>query len=146
MKINWGTRIAIFYILFVLGMVYLVVRSTQQSIDLVTDDYYAQEIKYQDRIDDVNRTSTLSAQPEIVYEQDMINIKLPAEFQNTEAKGNVLLYCPSNAANDQNMLFDVKNGIIRMKVPEKNSGQHQVKLNWEAAGKTYYAEKTIIIP
>lgn len=146
MKFNWGTRIAIFYIVFVIGMVYLVVRSTQQSIDLVTDDYYAQEIKYQNRIDDVERTSSLSSQPTISYAQDIISINMPAEFKDKEVTGSILLYCPANAANDQRMNFQTKDGMIRMSVPEKNSGQHEVQISWEANGKTYYANKAIFIP
>lgn len=146
MKFNWGTRIAIFYLVFVAGMIYLVVRSSQQSIELVTDDYYAQEIKYQERIDQINRTSSLSVQPLISYDQNIISVDLPAEFKGKEVKGTILLYCPSNASNDLSMGFQTREGIIRMSVPEKNNGQHEVQLSWEENGKTYYADKKIFIP
>lgn len=146
MKFNWGTRIVIFYSAFVIGIVYLVVRSSQQSIDLVTEDYYAQEIKYQHRIDDTKRTAALSAQPDIQFAQDLISIRMPAEFIAQEIKGTILLYCPSNATNDQHYSFQTKDGRIRMTVPEKNSGQHTLQLSWESNGKTYYAEKNIFIP
>lgn len=146
MKFNWGTRIALFYLVFVAGMMYLVVRSSQQSIELVTDDYYAQEIKYQERIDQENRTSSLSAQPEIRFSQNLISIELPAEFKNVQVKGTVLLYCPSLAANDQTMSFETKDCTISMSVPEKNNGQHEVQVSWEANEQTYYAVKKIFIP
>lgn len=146
MKFNWGTRIAIFYLVFVAGMIYLVVRSSQQSIELVTDDYYAQEIKYQERIDQINRTSSLSEQPFINYDQDIISIDLPAEFKGKEVKGTLLLYCPSNSVNDKSMSFQTKDGLIRMSVPEKNNGQHEIQISWEANGTTYYADKKIFIP
>ena len=48
---NWGKRIAIGYGAFVVFILALVVMAFQQDFDLVADDYYEQEIAYQERID-----------------------------------------------------------------------------------------------
>ena len=60
MKFNWGYKIVLVYCVFVAGILYLVVQSSRQQMDLVTDDYYAQEIKYQEKIDQSKRASALS--------------------------------------------------------------------------------------
>ena len=146
MRINWGTKIAIFYLSFVAGMMYLVVRSSQQSIDLVSDDYYADELQYQQRIDQLNRTAALTAPPEIVYEQDVITVKLPAEFSGKTVKGQILLYCPARASDDLQTGFSTREGMARLSVPEKNSGHHEVQVSWEAEGVRYFSEKKLFIP
>ena len=60
MKFNWGYKIVLVYSVFVAGILYLVVQSSRQQMDLVTDDYYAQEIRYQEKIDQSKRASALS--------------------------------------------------------------------------------------
>ena len=52
---NWGKGIVLVYACFVVGMLYLVFQSKQQKIDLVVDDYYQQELKFQQQIDASNR-------------------------------------------------------------------------------------------
>ena len=59
MKINWGSGIAIFYSLFVITMVYAVVRSTQFDNSLVSDHYYADDLKYQERFDKLSNAQNL---------------------------------------------------------------------------------------
>ncbi|MDZ7847906.1 MAG: FixH family protein [Owenweeksia sp.] len=51
MKLNWGTGIAIVLILFAISMGYAVYKAVQQNYDLVTTDYYAEELAYQEKID-----------------------------------------------------------------------------------------------
>lgn len=146
MRINWGTKIAIFYLSFVAGMMYLVVRSSQQSIDLVSEDYYADELQYQQRIDQSKRTAALATQPDIAYEHDVITVKLPAEFNGKTVNGKILLYCPARASDDQQTGFSTREGIARLSVPEKNSGYHEVQVSWEVNGERYFAAKKLFIP
>ncbi|MGL6269890.1 MAG: FixH family protein, partial [Chitinophagaceae bacterium] len=60
MKFNWGYKIAVFYLVFIAGIMFLVIKSSRQQMDLVTTDYYAQELKYQDKIDQSKRADGLS--------------------------------------------------------------------------------------
>ena len=47
-NINWGHKIIIVYGVFVLGTLFMVYQSTLQKFDLVQNDYYAAELKYQE--------------------------------------------------------------------------------------------------
>ena len=58
---NWGYKILIVYIVFIAGIVTLVYKSSVQNQDLVVNDYYDQELKYQDKIDAVLRTNNLKS-------------------------------------------------------------------------------------
>lgn len=55
LKLNWGAGIAVLYMGFVAMIVLLVVMSMRQKIDLVTDEYYAEELLFQGKIDKIKR-------------------------------------------------------------------------------------------
>ena len=74
---NWGYKIIIIYSAFVLGIVFMVYKATQQNTDLVTTDYYAKELVYQDRIDEAKRTSLLSAQITIETIGSKVELSIP---------------------------------------------------------------------
>jgi hypothetical protein len=145
MKFNWGYKIAGVYILFVVGIMYLVVRSSQQNIDLVTPDYYAQELKYQDRIDETQRASALSEPVEFSLEHDVLTISFPEQFSGKEITGSVLVYCPANKENDISRNISVSGNQMKINIPEKNSGMHEVQISWEVEGVKYYFGKSLFI-
>ena len=51
MRISWGIKITMLYMAFVVLIVTMVVASSHQHFDLVSDKYYADEIVYQKTID-----------------------------------------------------------------------------------------------
>ena len=55
---NWGYKIMFVYLLFVVGMLTLVYKCTQQNTELVADNYYDQEVKYQERYNKLQNASS----------------------------------------------------------------------------------------
>ena len=80
MNFNWGYKILFVYILFVSGIMFLVFQSSKQKIDLVTEDYYEQEIKYQERIEQMKRANALSEKVRVNIGEGTIDIFFPSEF------------------------------------------------------------------
>jgi hypothetical protein len=125
---------------FVVGIVYLLIRSLNEKIDLVTPDYYAQELQHQKIIDEKFRVSQLSAPPKInIYNQSM-EITFPNELKNKVVDGSVLLYCTANSNNDFKKSFSVNNGSILISIPKKNKGLHEIKVTFTGDKKMYYWE------
>lgn len=58
---NWGNRLVIVFLVFGAGMGYLVYRSMNTDFELVESDYYKQELRYQNVIDEHNSANALSA-------------------------------------------------------------------------------------
>jgi hypothetical protein len=52
---SWGTKIAFLYLSFATMIGVMVYKSVTQSVDLVAPNYYEQELKYQDKIDGINK-------------------------------------------------------------------------------------------
>ncbi|MBK8496783.1 MAG: FixH family protein [Chitinophagaceae bacterium] len=74
---NWGTKILIVYVAFISGVLYMVFKSSSQKSDLVTADYYAKELRYQEKIDEMNRVVDLRAPVEYEIRDRIIYIRFP---------------------------------------------------------------------
>ncbi len=55
MKLNFGVKIVVFYILFISLILTLVIKCYNNKVDLVTNDYYAKELVFQNKLDALNR-------------------------------------------------------------------------------------------
>jgi hypothetical protein len=142
---NWGTKIFIVYVVFVLGIVFMVFKSSIQKTDLVTTDYYTKELKYQDKIDEMNRVAALSAPVKYVVKDNELIIEFPKEFNGKKITGEAVLYCPSDENKDIRQPFSLQDEILKMNVPPAKNTLYQLQLSWQDGGVTYYFEKKIII-
>ena len=77
---NWGHKILIVYAVFVGGMLFLAFKSSKQNVDLVTEDYYAKELQYQQKIDELKRTASLSAPVNFEVVNHALTIRFPKDF------------------------------------------------------------------
>ena len=146
MKFNWGYKVAAFYIVFVAGIMYLVIQSSRQQMDLVTTDYYAQELKYQDKIDQSKRAEALTEPIRYKVSSSAILIEFPKEFMGKNITGNVQLYYPADEKKDILANVQTTQNQFQLEIPEKSSGMHILKVNWEVSGVSYYFEEPVFMP
>ena len=66
---NWGYKILLVYLIFILGILFMVFKSSTQKTDLVTTDYYAKELKYQEKIDEMKQVVA-----QLLDEEDSVKI------------------------------------------------------------------------
>jgi hypothetical protein len=147
MKFNWGTKITLVYLLFVAGIMFLVLQSSRQKIDLVTPDYYEQEIKYQQRIDQSKRAEALTEKLSIERTGDSLIIKFPKEQRDREINCQLWFYYPADESLDVKADIRTNNGLAVMVLPrnEMRSGMSILKTTWACEGIEYYTE-TILPP
>jgi nitrogen fixation protein FixH len=146
MKFNWGYKIAAVYLIFVAGILYLVVQSSRQEVDLVTPDYYAQELRYQEKIDQRKRAAGLSEPVRYSLEPGAIRIRFPKEFAGKDITGDVLLYYPADSRKDVNAAILAEGNVMTLAIPEKRSGMHVLQVSWTSGGQSYYFEENLFIP
>ncbi len=127
---NWGKSIVVVYVLFVLGMVYLVYQSTQQTIDLVDKNYYQKEIQFQSEIDATNKANRIGIVPKIVKEENQ-EFLVVSDPKATELRGIAHFYCPSNAKFDILMeLPTSKSGKWKIPSTQIQKSSYQLKVKW----------------
>ena len=143
MRISWGYKIAIFYLSFVAGMLFLVYKATSESFDLVTENYYEAELKYQDVINQKTNLSELSAPATITNTINTVAVQLPAEFNTKTAEGVIYLYRPSDASKDVRKNFITYDGSYELILAKNLSGSYDLKLSWKVDGKEFFQEKKL---
>lgn len=142
---NWGYKILIVYLVFVAGIVLLVFKSSNQKFDLVTPDYYAKELKHQDKIDAIKRTHTLSSKLKYEVTNNTIIITLPVDFGEKELKGEILLYCPSDNNKDIKKDFSTNNRTATIELPSGTNGSYDLQVSWNAETRDYYFEEKLFL-
>ena len=142
---NWGHKIAIVFGLFVVLMVYMVYQSFQVNIDLVAEDYYQQELVYQDKIDKINNTQDLAKGISLSQANGQLTVAFPDLF-GKEMSGNISLFRPSDARYDLSTQLKLDNSNRQQIATKKLAkGYYKVQLDWQAQGKAYYHEESVYI-
>jgi hypothetical protein len=142
-RISWGTKITFLYLGFVLLIVTLVWKSMNQDFDLVSKDYYNEELAYQQVINAGKNQALLSAPVIIQQDNGRIVFDFPAEFEKVTLKANVHFYCRATTKWDKTYDFEIVDGQYSIAATGLQPTYYVVKLKWEHNGKQYYQETPI---
>lgn len=146
MTLNWGHKITLVFSAFVLLMFTLVYKSMKTDFQLVTKEYYKDELAYQQVIDGTNRANKLSGIVQVAQTTDGLSIQLPAEMKGKNISGNIWLYCSSDDKKDRRLALTVdENGKQVMDGKSIPPANYLVKVTWKADELSYYNEQRIEI-
>jgi hypothetical protein len=145
MKFNWGYKILFVYLAFVAGILFLAFKSSTQKFDLVQQDYYADELKYQNVIDAKAHAKLEGGDLTTSINNGHLIIQLPATFNTVMVKGNAHLYFAADETKDLSKNFNSTNAQIDMELLTKMKGNYTLKLAFEKLGVSYYYEQKIIL-
>lgn len=141
MRISWGNRILAVILVFIAGMGYLVYRSINTNYDLVSQEYYKDELEYQKVIDGTNRAGTLGNPASLSQTDSGILLRLPQEMQGKTVSGTVYFYCATDVKKDRKLALNVNAAAEQLIPAEKLApGNYTVKISWEAGNLNYYSE------
>lgn len=143
MKISWGWKIVLLYSGFVGIIVTLVVASSRQQIDLVSKDYYQQEIAYQKVIDAGKNQAGLSRPMDVHANTQNVVISFPEEFKGKALGGDVKFYSPVNEKWDRSYKIDADNNTVTISRANLKNTRYTIKINCLVDGKSYYQESEI---
>ena len=148
MKINWGTGVVIAFILFISFILFFVIKATTQkkyNYDLVSEEYYKDELNYQSDIDKLTNTKLLNIEITTTKTKDGIEIKFPASYITESINGNVSLYRPSNQSLDFDIPF-VLSKRTTLLIPDNKlvDGRWDIKLSWNQHNKEYLYKKEFV--
>ncbi len=141
---NWGNRLILVFLVFGAGMGYLVYRSMNTNYELVESDYYKQELRYQNVIDEHNSANALSAQVTIEKKDGEIAVQFPEEMKNKTLTGELYFYCAYDSKKDKRLTLQAdSNGLQTIPGGTILPGSYTVKIKWNNGEKAYYAEQTL---
>lgn len=138
---NWGNKLLITFIVFGAGMSLLVYKSVTAKFELVSKEYYKDELAYQQIIDGKKNAEGLSANVTVTQDEKNIVLQLPEEMKGKNISGTVWFYSAADETKDRK--FEIKTDAEGNQVFEKKIFFHinyRVKINWKADDKNYYTE------
>lgn len=145
---RWPVGITVVYISFLLIVIGIVIFSTYHRVDLVHEDYYEQEIKYQQQIDRINRAAALGNTVEWNYDEKLrsVTLSFPKKFNAQKVEGRILFFRPSDARQDK--LISLKLSPDNIQVISTNHlipGLWKLKIFWKVEDMDFYYEGILII-
>lgn len=142
MKINWGHKLVFFMILFMGFIVWLVVRISNQKVDLVDKNYYEKGVKYQDEINKYKASEGLGYT--IKNQNNQLTFSMPG-FAGLS--GTVFFYKPNNAGLDFQQPFSLDvDGNYVFNTSKVVKGNWQVTFEWLHNNTLMAAQKNIVVP
>jgi hypothetical protein len=144
----WPIGIIAACALFVAGTAGLIVVACLQKADLVSKDYYEQELRFQGQIDRVERTRRTASQASVAYDaaQRCITVSLPPGQVRGNVWGSVELYRPSAAGLDHAVKLEPDaNGVQRLDASRMAPGLWKVRVTWTAEKENYYLEQKVVV-
>ena len=146
MKLNWGIGITIFIIAFMGFILFMVVKAFNTNTDLQAEDYYQQELDFQQKIDAIRLGKPFVHAIEISQAKDFVSLAYSDTLANNLTEGKISFYRPNNAGFDKEFEIDVSNNQIQ-EIPKSAlvRGGYILKLEWKMGEELHYLEQKIII-
>ncbi len=143
----WPIGIVAVFVMFISWIATFIGIAVTNSMDLVTENYYADEIQFQERIDSTKRVAATTGF-EIAFnaENDLVTLQLPEEHRGEAVTGKLKLYRPDNAKLDHEIgLAASEQGRQTVSVKDLEKGNWKFEASWTASGETYFASKNIVV-
>lgn len=145
-KFTWGHGIALALACFVGFILYLIFIFPigKQNSDLVTENYYEDELEYQKVIDAKNNADALAQKPFIAQLPYGIRIAFPIDLIDANQQVHYELYSTNDKYKDkkQNVMLDNNNSFL---IPKEmlSIGSYTLKVRWKKSDKNYQVDYDI---
>lgn len=142
-KFNWGLGILLSIILFMTASLIAVFFMMNRDVDLVANNYYEKEIKYQNQIDMEKRTSELNEKINVKVSNKTLFVSFPDTVNIT---GELYFYRPSDYKKDFTIPISLDNKREQsVDVSNLLKGYWRLKVNWIMNNNEYYSEQPVYI-
>ena len=147
MKINWGTGIVMAFIGFMCFIMFFVIKAStdkKYDHDLVNEEYYKQELDFQNDINKEIHAKSLSENISWKRTDEGLVLVFPVQLQISNITGKVFLYRPSNKHLDFETPISLSNHNLLIPKNRLLDGRWNIKVDWQYNGNSYLYKKEIV--
>ncbi|WP_461093877.1 FixH family protein [Spirosoma gilvum] len=138
---NWGKSIVLVFVLFASFIGTLVYRMSREHIDLVSENYYQNELDYQHQIDRENNARQNTA---AVITNQLDQQQVVCELPNTLQKGQLVFYRPGDRTQDFKVTIPANHETQQVvSTAALARGRWRVQFTWSDGTREYYQESPI---
>lgn len=145
LRLNWGWGIFIAmlcFMIFILSFVYKSIAMDEYQHELVSEDYYKDELLYQEEIDKMNNAHTLANNLELTNSEKGILISFPKDIDQEAIKGSIYFQRLSNAKLDFTENIELVDHNQLIPVEKLVSGKWIIKIDWQVGENKYLYKDT----
>lgn len=144
MKLHWGHKLSIAFVLFAGFVFYLISVMLRQRIDMVTDNYYAQELTFQATIDARSHADRLAQKVQVKRQNSHWLISIPA--CGVKSTGSIIFYRPDDPSKDLLLELSANNqGEQLIDAARLHKGQYELTVQWSSGGIAYEHRQPFIV-
>lgn len=139
---NWGKGIILSFIFFAVFIGILVTVCIREDINLVSRQYYEDELQYGEQMTKLQNTMALAEKPTIGIVGDSLRISY-GDFSKINS-AELKLFRPSNPAFDK--AFEVPSGEKQVRMfylGLSPKGMYKARMAWSMNGKEYFTEESL---
>ncbi len=139
-KFNWGTGIVVAmvaFMIFILSFVYKTIAVDKYQHQLVSEDYYKDELHYQQEIDKLNSAAKLTQNIVLNNSSDGVTINFPQDLDYTKISGEILFQRLSNEKLDFNEKIKLEGNSQLISNDKLVAGKWVVRIEWNYNDEEY---------
>ncbi|RPD98704.1 cytochrome C oxidase Cbb3 [Aureibaculum marinum] len=146
-RINWGWAIVIAmgaFMIFILQFVYRSIADENLEHHMVSEDYYKDELYFQDEINKMNNASKLAQNVVVERAENTMKFTFPSDMDQSEISGTIYFQRPSDKRIDFSREIKLKDDNIMIVEDEKLiNGRWNIKIDWKYEDEAYMFKKNI---
>jgi hypothetical protein len=140
---SWGRGITIGLITFMGFITFLVVSLMRHKVDLVSEDYYQQELDYNNHFDAATVYSKTGEKITVELTESALQINIPASM-STDSIG-LQLKRPDNELQDLNLRVKAQ-AVIAIPFNRLKKGRYDITLTGKFNHQNYLFQESVFIP
>lgn len=147
-KITWPAAIIFSigaFMIFILSFVYKVTFMPEYDHHLVSEEYYKDELNYQQEIDKQNKGALLKENITVSKTSEGLLINFPKEFNSTKIEGTISFMRLSNNKIDFKIPIVLLNNQYLVENKNLVAGRWDINIEWTANNNTYLFKEKLMI-
>lgn len=149
MRFTWGHAAIAIPVTIVVVFTTVLIRSMadENKTELVVDDYYAKELRFQEQIDKTKNALLVQTNLDWVQNGQNFHLLLSGNFKSENVSGTLVVYRPSDSSLDFEIPLSLdSNGVQVVNGNKFTRGKYQIQVNFTVNDTLCYLEKNIYIP
>ncbi len=145
-NLNWGHGLAIAlgcFMLFILFLIF-VFPMGKQNADMISNNYYEEELQYQDIIDAKNNAAKLEKTPTYKVTNEGMLISFPESIKVDDNTVNFVLFRTADSNLDVKKEVTLQHNLFLIPKAVISPGSYTLKLKWKENKKPYQVDYDIL--
>ncbi|WP_333850594.1 FixH family protein [Epilithonimonas sp.] len=144
-KLHWGHGLAIAlgcFIFFILFLIFIFPMG-KQNAEMISNNYYEEELQYQDIIDAKKNAAQLEQQPVYKVTSEGMMISFPETIKVDNDKVNFVLFRTEDSNLDVKKEVGLQHNVFLIPKKVLSAGSYTLKLKWTSNKKPYQIDYDI---